>query len=100
MDYNINIFVIIHIIIVLLYVILPFLPIRIIRDYNLYWFTIIPPLLWVIFCRCPLSDFEKANNKQHFTKYIIDNFCLNQQRFEYIIIFYLIFSLCIIISRL
>jgi len=99
-EYNINYIVILHIIIILLYIILPFLPIKIIIDYSLYWFIIIPPLLWVIFCRCPLTDFENIENKKHISNLILDTCSISQKRYEYIIIFYLILSGCIIIDKI
>lgn len=99
-EYNINFIVIIHIIITLLYIILPFLPVKILIDYSLYWFIIVPPLLWVIFCRCPLSDFEHVEDKKHISKFILDNCSISQKRFEYIIIFYLILSACIMLDRI
>jgi hypothetical protein len=98
-EYNINLIVIIHVIITIFYIILPFLPIKLIIKYHLHLFVLIPPLLWVLFNGCPLERFENTDsNKKHFSD-IVHNFGISKKKFYFIIVFYLILSLCIIIER-
>jgi hypothetical protein len=100
-EYNINFIVFLHAIITIFYIILPFLPLNIILKYHLHLFIIIPPFLWMIFDGCPLERFENPDdNKKHINDYIVNKIGITKKKFYFLIVFYMVLSLCIIIERI
>jgi len=57
-----NIIALLHILIALLYIILPFLPLEIIIKYKLFILSIIPAILWLLYGECPLIKYENNND--------------------------------------
>jgi len=56
-----NIIEILHIIIAIIYIILPFLPLKLIIKYKLFILTLFPVILWLIYGECPLVKYEVNN---------------------------------------
>lgn len=71
-----DILLILHYIIILIILTLPWLPLNILR--YIFFIPLIIPLLWVIFGDCPLTMAHgKNNNNQNFTQEIYSNIIPN-----------------------
>lgn len=63
-----NVILLLHAVIVLFYIILPFLPLKIIIKYKLFLLSLIPVILWLIYGECPLIKYEDGDDYRDFFK--------------------------------
>jgi len=55
----------------------------------------------MIFDGCPLERFENPDdNKKHINDYIVNKIGITKKKFYFLIVFYMVLSLCIIIERI
>ena len=95
-----DILIILHYIVILVILTLPWLPLNILR--YIFFIPLIIPLLWLIFGDCPLTMAHGKNDKnQNFTQKIYSNFIPNisEAKTDNINTFILVLSMTIIAYR-
>jgi hypothetical protein len=66
-----NIFYIIHILLVIFVISIPFMPLHIVK--KIFWLPLIFPMIWKIFGRCPLNDLHEGNSTDGCIHSILQN---------------------------